>query len=244
MADGSPTQPRAKTWAERIAQGFCGNCGRRPPREGEKICQYCSDQRKRRADALYAEGKCVGCRLPHDSGNRYCDRCLLRAKVRTVAREDDPERCTGCMNKRRPGKKRCGRCAKNESDLRKSRRAQGLCLCGAAPVPGKNACTVCLERRARRTNRKVERSRALGFCTSHPNVPVAPGHVLKCVDCVEAGKLSTLVWRAKQTEKGLCTRCTRKALPGKKHCQYHADYQRKQRAKRRQREAKLKTFTE
>lgn len=78
------------TYSRRLAKGLCGQCGKRPPREGKTQCKECAENRRQyqlENRAFYIkQGLCPKCgknRLFGDEKN--CPECLARNEKVNIA---------------------------------------------------------------------------------------------------------------------------------------------------------------
>ena len=149
--------------AERIAAGLCPTCGQRPPAPDRRLCDVCSEQRRRAERARYArakaEGRVYGGKSAEakrragraNSKKRYdarraagmCTRCGKQEPV------EGSTVCEQCRDRRRAGEH-------EQWSARRARRQCGKC---GAPTDGAARCDSCAA--SQTCNPEVKRAAAL-----------------------------------------------------------------------------------
>lgn len=175
----------------RRERGLCPGCGERPPEVGYTRCQECRERQnasKRAREARRrAQGKCVDCDTPAESGCARCRKHLLINQERQLkyrlrvgpksyplTRKQRIEAriragvCRSCgKRKPKPGCKTCVYClqanARTKNDTRAERIERGLCpACGKRALSNRWGCKRCVEKnresmRSQRAKKKLEK---------------------------------------------------------------------------------------
>ncbi len=135
-----------------------------------------------------AAGLCVGCGLvPPREGVLRCPGCSRKAHAATTA---------------------------SAIKSRAKRRKQGLCSCGAEPLPERKLCDKCRTEGRKKQAEFSARNRERGLCRC--GKPKVEGGI-SCLKC----RAESLVKIAKRKARGVCYRCTLPAMTGKVGCEKH-----------------------
>ena len=173
-----------KRYEERKAAGLCPNCGRTKP-DGQWLCEYCHDVRKRRNsnkieyDRRRKEGLCVACGEPNPERTAYCEACAEKknARKRKPAWEKKPKaptrkekmaiaeatgKCTCCFkNDATEGYKTCPDCRDRATKNYHRLKNAGRCTsCGEPAVEGSIHCAECREYNNTRGNESNAKAKA------------------------------------------------------------------------------------
>src|ERR1043166_3205465 len=121
-------------------------------------------------------------------------------KSNSVAtRNNDSRSCADSYNQRK-------------SLLRRQRRTQGFCGCGAVRVVGRTCCKRCLERSRKRRQEKVRD----GCCAHTGKCRLKPlPNRRMCEKHLESAAANQKKYQNRMTTKGRCASCGRKLPPGR-----------------------------
>jgi hypothetical protein len=190
----------------------CARCPN-PPKKGCKHCEGClkyyRDFRQKQRD----EGKCTNCGTPHEDTTSKCANCLMQKQLRLTDRP--PGMCAWCTNDALPGKAGCEKCRKRDKARLDERYEKGLCSCGREPrLPGRRIGSVCDYNAQRRHAKRSEQARKTRRCRNHRHRHVAPNSSYLCTECVASARKTRKKLQRDRKLKGICTRCTEKAVNG------------------------------
>lgn len=100
---------------ERIAAGFCPECGKFPPESGHRFCAVCLDVQRKASLKLrqkrVASKRCRRCDREQDRDVGVCSACLESERAQYAERVR-LSLCVKCGNEASEGRQRCERCAK------------------------------------------------------------------------------------------------------------------------------------
>ena len=190
----------------------CARCPA-PPKAGCKHCEDCLKYYRDFRRKQIEEGKCTNCGEPHEGTTSKCANCLAQKQLRLA---DKPDwQCAWCTKPAVPGKAGCEACRKRDSDRRAERRAKGLCPCGREPsLPGRTLGVVCDYNAQRRSAKRSEQALKTRRCRNHRHRKVAPNSKYLCAACVTSARRSRKKLEHERRTKGICKRCSQKAVNG------------------------------
>ena len=198
--------------AERIAQGLCPRCGKRPPEPGRRVCEPCGEVRNKAGRARDARLRAAG------KPRRDVEKA--RAYEREHSRRQTAERiarnlCPKC-GKAPPasGHNLCEPCAGKRRESERARYARGKAagkLYGGRD-PGQR------RRRAREQSKRRLRARLdAGLCTRCGHRPPVEGGTT-CEPCRDARREAERQHYAARRAAGLCVGCGEPAFGGAARC--------------------------
>ena len=196
--------------AERIAQGMCPKCGKRPPAPDRRQCEPCAEKAREadraRAERLRAEGKPV--RDPE--ARRQADRERDR---RQHAERKAAGLCVKCGRAPAlPERTQCGPCAERRLATDRERHARAR----AEGKPRRDSAVARLADRERGRRRRAER-RAAGLCIRCGNVAPEEGRSM-CEPCRDDRRAAKRARRAERRAAGRCEDCAAPVTGGAAYC--------------------------
>ena len=202
----------ARRTAERVAQGKCPRCGKRPPAEGRSVCDPCVDGRNRASRARDARLRAAGTPRRDMAKARQYERARTRRQsaerhagglcVRCGQAPSMPERtmCEGCLDKRRAADRARYQAGK----------AAGA-LYGGADVEMKR-------RSARIASAKRRKARLdAGRCTRCGHRSPVDG-TTTCAPCRDRRQAAERRQYEARKSAGLCVKCAEPAFGGESRC--------------------------
>ena len=224
--------------AERIAQGMCPKCGRRPPAPDRRQCEPCAEKaraaERARAARLRAEGK----PLRDPEARRRADRERDR---RQHAERKAAGLCIKCGRAPAlPERTQCGPCAERRLAADRARHARAR----AEGKPRRDPETARRADRERGRRRRAER-RAAGLCIRCGNVAPEEGRSM-CEPCRDDRRAAKRARRAERRAAGLCEECAAPVTGRATYCDpcAGARNERRQRDPEAHREADRRRYAE
>ena len=167
-------------YKRRIADGFCGMCGKESIVEGESLGPACKEKSRLAAEKkrkkLKKAGMCIGCgKEPPEDGSTRCRTCLdnqAGSRKRASQRLQDEGLCRNAASHGpvKPGTTMCQACidklSATSSEHYRRRKDAGLCRFGNhPPIPGESMCEYHKTQHADyRTQSKMEVMETYGGC--------------------------------------------------------------------------------
>lgn len=116
---------------------------------------------------------------------------------------------------------------------KRRRNERGLCsACNNPIVPGRTLCQAHIDKMAIRNKERKDRLKAAGLCCSCGKHP-SKGTSVLCAECIARRTAPEIKARARKQKQqyaqmkkqaGICTKCSRPVVPGKKSCEHHLAY--------------------
>ena len=198
--------------AERVAQGKCPRCGKRPPTPGRSVCDPCAAKNNaasRARDArLRAEGKL---RRDPARARRY----KRRRSRREAAMRKAKGTCTRCGKApAAPDRADCEPCLEKSRAADRARYARGKAAglkYGGANVEAKRGSARAKSKRRQKARREA------GLCIRcGGRPPVEKGTA--CAPCRDKRQAAERQQYAERRDAGLCTRCGGPVFDGLSRC--------------------------
>ena len=198
--------------AERVAQGLCQKCGKRPPAPDHQLCEPCNEKTNRASRARDARLRAAG--MPRRDRERAREYERERSRRETEARRAAGI-CTKCgQSPAVEGRASCEPCLEKRraSDRAKyaAGKAAGLMYGGANPVAKRKSARLMSKRRQKAR-------REAGLCIRCGKQPPVEGGTT-CAPCRDKRQAAERQQYGERRAAGLCTRCGGPVLDGQSRC--------------------------
>ena len=201
-----------KRTVERIVQGLCPRCGKRPPALGRSVCEPCGEKRNRAGRARDAKLRVAGRPRRDPEKARFYERERSR---RQAAERFARGLCSKCgQTPSEPNRRLCGPCAGKRREAERMRYAKAMAdgkLYGGRDPGAKR-------RSARATSRKRRQARReAGLCGRCGRRPPVEGGTT-CGPCRRERRTAERQRYEERRAAGLCGRCGGPTTDGGSRC--------------------------